>query len=94
MSLALEQFEADPPTLRGADVAFLSPYGISHQKRFGGYGLDLKRLPGPRLGDPLSREALRQVRRRIAAQASQGFDPETTTIHNIEEKMESGGTEP
>lgn len=70
MSRALEQLEAEPQTLRRADVSFLSPYGTSHLQRFGEYALDLKRPPEPWLDDPIFREALRQARRRITAQAS------------------------
>ena len=51
-------------------VLTLVHYGTSHLKRFGDYALDLKRPPEPWLGDPIFREALRQARRRIAAQAS------------------------
>ena len=70
MSRALGQLEAEQQTLRRADVAFLSPYGASHLKRFGEYALDLKRPPEPWLGDPIFREALRQARRNVATQTS------------------------
>ncbi len=70
MTRTLRQREAEHRPVHRADLAFLSPYGTQHVKRFGVYTLDLGREPEPWLSEPTLREAVQQVRRQTATHAA------------------------
>lgn len=69
MMRTLQDLAGEGKTVRGADLAFLSPYATSHVKRFGNYTLDLDKPPEPWLSEPLFREALREARQQVQSVA-------------------------
>lgn len=66
MTRMLRKREVEHKPVQRSDLAFLSPYGTQHVKRFGEYSLDLARDPEPWLAEPTFREAVQQVRRQTA----------------------------
>lgn len=70
MTRTLRQRTVEHKPVHHADLAFLSPYGTQHVKRFGEYTLDLAREPEPWLAEPPFRQAVQQVRRQTATSVS------------------------
>ena len=70
MSRTFRELEGERNGVRRSDLAFLSPYGTSHLKRFGEYRLDLQKPPESWLEEPMFRDALREARRSAAARVS------------------------